>query len=127
MDEDVRKRMLTGKTYPAHEYANKLENRQRLIRDFRIAMQGFDALLTPSITTAAPALADVDQDISPGYFTRPFNFLEMCGLSLPISLNPAGLPTSLQIIGRAHDEAMTLRIGAALERDLPSVGRPVLA
>jgi len=127
MDEDVRKRMLTGKTYPAHEYAAKLENRQRLIRDFRSAMQGFDALLTPSITTAAPSLAEVDQDISPGYFTRPFNFLEMCGLSLPISLNPAGLPTSLQIIGRAHDEAMTLRIGAALERDLPSVGRPVLA
>lgn len=127
MDEDVRKRMLTGKTYSGHEYARKLEKRLRLIAEFKSAMQGFDALLTPSTCTVAPALAEVDQDISPGYFTRPFNFLEKCGLSLPISLNPSGLPTSLQIVGRAHDEAMVLRIGAALETDLPPIGNPVLA
>lgn len=126
MDEDVRIRMLTGKTYAAHEYAHKLQRRQHLIREFKMAMQGFDALVTPSIISTAPALADVDQKISPGYFTRPFNFLEMCGLSLPICLTSSGLPTSLQIVGRAHDEAMTLRIGAALEKDLPSIGRPSL-
>ena len=64
--------------------------------------------------------------ISPGHFTRPFNFLEMCGLSIPIDLNDEGLPTSIQIVGRANAEAMCFRIGAALERDLPPIGQPIL-
>ena len=37
-----------------------------------------------------------------------------------------GMPTSLQIAGRAHDEGICLRIGAALERDLEPIGRPDL-
>jgi aspartyl-tRNA(Asn)/glutamyl-tRNA(Gln) amidotransferase subunit A len=51
----------------------------------------------------------------------------MCGLSLPINLASDGMPTSLQIVGKAHDEAMCLRIGAALEQDLPPIGRPDLS
>ena len=50
----------------------------------------------------------------------------MCGLSLPIDLANNGMPTSLQIAGRAHDEGICLRIGAALERDLEPIGRPDL-
>ena len=89
-------------------------------------MQKFDALVMPTNIGIAPSLADVDQSFAPGYFTRPFNFLEMCGLSVPTNLTSSGLPCSLQIIGQAHDEAMTLRVGAALEKDLPPIGRPVL-
>ena len=126
MDEDVRKRMLSGKTHPGHEYATQLETRKRRITEFEMSMQGFDALVTPSTVDVAPAVSDADQNFAPGYFTRPFNYLEMCGLSLPINLNDNGLPTSLQIIGRAHDEAMVLRIGAALEKDLPPIGLPDL-
>ena len=131
MDEDVRKRMLSGKTHPGHEYAKQLEKRKRRIGEFEMALngyegQGFDALVTPSVVDVAPAVTDADQNFAPGYFTRPFNYLEMCGLSLPIDLNKNGLPTSLQIIGRAHDEAMVLRIGAALEKDLPPIGLPHL-
>jgi len=37
------------------------------------------------------------------------------------------MPTSIQIVGKAHDESMCLRAGAALERDLPPIGRPVLS
>ena len=131
MDEDVRKRMLSGKTHLGHEYATQIEKRKRRIAEFEMALngfegQGFDALVTPSIVDVAPAVTDADQGFAPGYFTRPFNYLEMCGLSLPIDLNKNRLPTSLQIIGRAHDEAMVLRIGAALEKDLPPIGLPDL-
>ena len=90
-------------------------------------MRGFDALVMPSSTSTAPILTEVDQAISPGHFTRPFNFLEMCGLSLPIDLADNGMPTSLQIVGRAHDEGICLRIGAALERDLEPIGRPTFS
>jgi len=126
MDEDVRKRMLSGKTHLGHEYAKQIEKRKRRIAEFEMTTQGFDALLTPSVVDVAPAIDDADQNFAPGYFTRPFNYLEMCGLSIPIDLNKNGLPTSLQIIGRANDEAMVLRIGAALEKDLPSIGLPQL-
>ena len=126
MDEDVRKRMLTGQTYSGHEYVRKLERRDQLIREFGMCIEGFDALVTPSTIGTAPALSTIDQAIAPGYFTRPFNYLAMCALSVPISLNDSGLPTSLQIVGRAHDEAMVLRIGAAFEKDMPPIGRPVL-
>ena len=127
MDEDVRTRMLLGEHYHAHDYFCVLQQRKETMAAFGDAMRGFDALVMPSSTSTAPALADVDQAVSPGYFTRPFNFLEMCALSLPINLASDGMPTSLQIVGKAHDEAMCLRIGAALEQDLPPIGRPDLS
>ena len=127
MDEDVRTRMLLGEHYHAHDYFRVLQQRKEIMADFGDAMRGFDALAMPSSTSTAPALADVDQAVSPGYFTRPFNFLEMCGLSLPINLASDGMPTSIQIVGKAHDETMCLRVGAALELDLPPIGRPDLS
>ena len=127
MDEDVRTRMLLGEHYHAHDYFRVLQQRKEIMADFGDAMRGFDALAMPSSTSTAPALADVDQAVSPGYFTRPFNFLEMCGLSLPINLASDGMPTSIQIVGKAHDEAICLRIGAALEQNLPPIGRPDLS
>jgi aspartyl-tRNA(Asn)/glutamyl-tRNA(Gln) amidotransferase subunit A len=127
MDEDVRARMLLGEHYRAHDYFRVLQQRKETMATFGDAMRGFDALVMPSSTSTAPALADVDQAVSPGYFTRPFNFLEMCGLSLPINLASDGMPTSIQIVGKAHDEAMCLRVGAALEQDLPPIGRPDLS
>lgn len=126
MDEDVRVRMLVGEKFSAHEYFFALQRRQEMISKFGNLMTGFDALVTPTAISVAPRLADVDQAISPGHFTRPFNFLEMCALSIPINLNDEGLPTSMQIVGGANDEAMCLRIGAALEKDLPAIGQPVL-
>lgn len=125
MDEDVRKRMMGGKQLAAWEYVRSLEKRKVMTAQFLRAMKGFDALLTPGAPAVACPVAEADQSTTPGYFTRPFNFLEMCGLTLPISLNAQGLPTSMQVVGEAHDEAMALRIGAALERDLPPIGRPV--
>ena len=127
MDEDVRTRMLSGECYHAHNYFRVLQQRKETMAAYGDAMRGFDALVMPSSTTTAPALTNVDQAVSPGYFTRPFNFLEMCGLSLPINLASDGMPTSLQIVGKAHDEAMCLRVGAALEQDLPPIGRPDLS
>ena len=76
--------------------------------------------ISPSVTVSvAPPLTEVDQAVSPGHFTRPFNYLGMCGLALPTGVTPAGLPTSLQIAARGGDEAVALRVGAALEALLP--------
>lgn len=127
MDQDVRKRMLSSKTILAHDYLSMLRRRRAEIDEFADNMRGFDALLTPTCLSAAPLLSDVDQAVLPGYFTRPFNYLGLCALSLPTGLIESGLPASLQIVAAANNEAMALRIGEALEAVLEPIGRPTLS
>tara|TARA_B100000768_G_scaffold57736_1_gene55972 strand:- start:18 stop:1436 length:1419 start_codon:yes stop_codon:yes gene_type:complete len=121
VDEDVRKRMLTGRTMTHASYQQCLLIRENDTQQFNEALTGFDALLTPTIVSTAPLLSEIDQDISPGHFTRPFNYLDMCALAMPTQPTPTGLPTSLQIVARTSQEALTLRIGTALE---PTFGIP---
>ena len=115
MDADVRARMLSGKQYAAHEYCGMREQRIQDMTAFAAQMRGFDILITPTTIGIAPNIDDVDQDIGPSYYTRPFNYLEMCGISVPTGLDNQGLPTSVQIVGRANDEYTILQAGAALE------------
>ena len=127
MDEDVRPRVLGGRDIKARDYIATL--RKRLV-DQAVnieRMRGLSAVLMPTIATAALPIAGVDQAETPALLTRPANYLAMCALSLPNGLTPSGLPGSLQIMARAHDEAMALRIGAAFEADLGSIGRPPLS
>jgi aspartyl-tRNA(Asn)/glutamyl-tRNA(Gln) amidotransferase subunit A len=92
-----------------------LARRAEAATAFAEAMRGLDAVLTPATTSAAIPVAEVDQGDSPGHFSRVCNWLGMCGLALPMSLTAGGLPLGLQIAARAGDEAMALRVGAALE------------
>jgi aspartyl-tRNA(Asn)/glutamyl-tRNA(Gln) amidotransferase subunit A len=48
-------------------------------------------------------------------FTSPFNATGQPAIAVPTGLSPAGLPISLQIVGRAFDEATVLRVAAAYE------------
>jgi aspartyl-tRNA(Asn)/glutamyl-tRNA(Gln) amidotransferase subunit A len=126
MDEDVRARFLSGRDISASEYMRLLAERAAAAADFAEAMRGFDAVLTPATMSAAIPVAEVDQAVSPGHFTRVFNWLGMCGLALPMALTAGGLPLGLQIAARAGDEAMALRVGAALEAALPPLAWPEL-
>ena len=124
MDEDVRPRMLAGRSVTAAEYIGILADRRSARAEFYYAMRGFDAVLTPTIFATAVPVTEADQSVSPGHFTRPFNYLGMCALSVPTGLGSSGLPTSLQIAARGGAEAMALRIGAALEAAQPRLSRP---
>jgi len=126
MDEDVRPRFLAGRGVSAADYIHIQDERRAAQANYLLAMRGFDAVLTPTLTATSPAVAEVDQTATPAYFTRPFNYLGMCGLALPMGLTTTGLPTILQIVARVGDEAMALRIGAALEAALPGLARPDL-
>jgi len=126
MDEDVRPRFLAGRGVSAADYIHIQDERRAAQANYLRAMRGFDAVLTPTLTATSPAVAEVDQTATPAYFTRPFNYLGMRGLALPTGLTATGLPISLQIVARGGDEAMALRIGAALEAALPGLARPDL-
>jgi aspartyl-tRNA(Asn)/glutamyl-tRNA(Gln) amidotransferase subunit A len=127
LDEAVRKRGLPGKNITAVEYIGAQLRRRDDQAEFAAALKGFDALLTPTTPDTAPPLAGVDEDSTPAHFTRAGNYLGLCGLSLPIGVTDGGLPTSLQIMGRANAEALVLRIGSAYEEARGVFPSPPLA
>jgi aspartyl-tRNA(Asn)/glutamyl-tRNA(Gln) amidotransferase subunit A len=116
IDEAVRPRIRLGRSISARDYLAALADRDRAKREFLAAMDGIDAVLTPTTQTAAIPLDAVDQSTTPAHYTRVFNLLEMCALSLPNGFTAEGLPISLQIACRPYDEAIALRIGWAYQQ-----------
>lgn len=116
LDDDVRPRFWIGKEMLARDYLLALRERDAIKREFAQALADVDALLTPTIATAAPAIDSIDQSTTAANFTRPVNLLEWCALALPNGLTSGGLPTSLQIVCGSYDEGTALRIGWAYEQ-----------
>jgi len=90
-------------------------------------LDAFDLLLTPTQAFVAPRYEEIlgnDSAIRVGVtrFTNPFNALGWPALALPCGAAEHGLPASLQIVGRAGDDALVLAAGASLERGRPIEG-----
>lgn len=117
IDPAVRPRIQLGRDIRAHQYLAALAERDQMKAALLGALEGIDALLTPTTLTAAMPVEEIDQDTTPAHFTRVFNLLEMCALSLPDGFTASGLPLSLQIACRPYDEAMALRIGWAYQQE----------
>jgi aspartyl-tRNA(Asn)/glutamyl-tRNA(Gln) amidotransferase subunit A len=115
LDSAVRKRVLDGGLISAREYFKTKRLQQELQQQLYAALDGVDALLTPTTESSAIPLAEVDQEKQPSRFTRFGNLLELCALALPNGFGASGLPFSLQIVCRGFDEAMALRIGQAYQ------------
>ncbi len=126
LDEDVRSRMTMGRDVTAAHYMALLHARDAGRHEYLRRMTGFDALLTPSMTTTAPRLSEVDQAVAPSHFTRHANYFGLCAVSVPSGLSASGLPTSLQIIARPNAEAEALGIAAAYETARPGMTYPTL-
>jgi aspartyl-tRNA(Asn)/glutamyl-tRNA(Gln) amidotransferase subunit A len=116
LDPHVRPRIAAGRTLTAQAYIDALRMRDVMKAQMAVALDGIDALLTPSTMTTAVPLEEVDQTKAPAHFTRFANYLNLCALSLPNGIASDGLPTSLQIVCRTHDEALALRIGWAYQQ-----------
>jgi aspartyl-tRNA(Asn)/glutamyl-tRNA(Gln) amidotransferase subunit A len=131
LDEVVRRRLLAGAGLSACDYLATLRRRDEMKLEMETALAGAHAFLTPTTTTAAVPLDEVDQKEQPTRMVRFVNILEMCAVALPNGYTAGGLPTSLQIACRGYDEALALRIGHAYqqatdwhERLPPAVERP---
>jgi aspartyl-tRNA(Asn)/glutamyl-tRNA(Gln) amidotransferase subunit A len=84
------------------------------------AMSALDLLLVPTLGFVPPP-ADVDELAvreAVIRFTLPFNALGWPALSVPAGAAENGLPASIQIVGRAGDDALVLAAGRALEASL---------
>jgi aspartyl-tRNA(Asn)/glutamyl-tRNA(Gln) amidotransferase subunit A len=116
VDPHVRPRIQLGRGVSARDYILALAQQKEHQQQFAAATAEIDALLTPTTQTAAIAVDQVDQTGTPAHFTRPGNYLGLCGVALPSGFTSAGLPMSLQILCPAGQEALALRIGWAYEQ-----------
>ncbi len=111
LDEDVRPRILAGREITAAQYLAALRRREQWKRDLDAVFCEADALLTPTMRTAAIPLEEIDQTTQPSYFTRFVNLLDLCALSIPNGFSADGLPIGLQIVCPAYEEETALRLG----------------
>ncbi|HYU13040.1 MAG TPA: amidase, partial [Stellaceae bacterium] len=116
IDPAVRPRIQPGRGISAPDYLAALAERDAMKRAFLAALDGVDALLTPTTQTPPIPIDSVDQTTTPAHFTRLVNLLELCALAVPDGFTRNGLPLSLQIICRPYDEATALRIGWAYQQ-----------
>jgi aspartyl-tRNA(Asn)/glutamyl-tRNA(Gln) amidotransferase subunit A len=116
VDPHVRPRIQLGRGVSARDYIAALGQQKEHQQQFAAATADIDALLTPTTQTAAIPVEQADQTGTPAHFTRPGNYLGLCGVAVPNGFTADGLPTSLQILCHGGQEAMALRIAWAYEQ-----------
>jgi Asp-tRNA(Asn)/Glu-tRNA(Gln) amidotransferase A subunit family amidase len=133
MDPRVVRLMEAGLAMNAVDFKRIEFVRTRAWRQLAPVLERFDALLCPTMSqTARPVDEDESawsRDRGDGLYhgldmTSPFNFVSQCpALTVPVGWTDEGLPVGLQIVARRYRDDEALRIGAALERELPWADR----
>jgi aspartyl-tRNA(Asn)/glutamyl-tRNA(Gln) amidotransferase subunit A len=108
----------------ATDYIQAQRLRKKMQREFAAVWREVDCLIAPATPTAAPRMGEnkvrlggreEDVRILTTRLVRGFNVLGLPALAIPCGLSAAGLPVGLQIVGPAMEEALILRVGAAME------------
>jgi aspartyl-tRNA(Asn)/glutamyl-tRNA(Gln) amidotransferase subunit A len=114
----ARDRLTIGAYIRASDMVQAMRRRRMLVEAMAATMAEIDAILLPTVPDASPKLGELGPYFSnerPPYM-RPFNLTGQPALSVCNGFDAAGLPLSLQIVGRPFDEATVLRVGHAYER-----------
>jgi aspartyl-tRNA(Asn)/glutamyl-tRNA(Gln) amidotransferase subunit A len=114
----LRERFQAGALFTAGEYVQAQRLRSRLRADMNDVLRTVDVLATPTMLgPAASFVKAFDPDFGfPKSNTAPFNAAGLPALALPCGFASSGLPLSLQLAGRAFDEATVLRVGHAYQQ-----------
>jgi aspartyl-tRNA(Asn)/glutamyl-tRNA(Gln) amidotransferase subunit A len=121
---DVRRRLLVGGFVRGIDYVNGQRARQLIRDEVNAVLRAVDCLLAPTLPVPAPPqtaaevrLGDRTESIRLALtmFTRPFNLSGHPVISLPCGFSRRGLPLSCQLVGRAFDEGVVLRLAKAYE------------
>jgi aspartyl-tRNA(Asn)/glutamyl-tRNA(Gln) amidotransferase subunit A len=117
--ESLRPRLRLGAFFTGADYLRAQRLRARFAREIDALLGRVEALIFPG--QAAPALRFEDFPMK-GFapeslrYTAPWNLLGLPAINVPCGFSRDGLPVSIQIVGRAFDDATVLRIARAYER-----------
>ena len=126
-DEGTRKRLLTASLIPSAAGQQAARARALLRAQLHAALAQYDLLLCPTAHQAAPPIAAGQApitsraEVADRFFTRrsyvtPAALAGTPAIALPCGFTSAGLPISLQLIGRPFDEPTVLRAARAYEQ-----------
>ena len=113
-----RRRLMAGAFLAAGDYVEAQQRRQELITAVGAVACEVDVLLVVNAMDPPCRIDDAEQ-IARTYTRQARNVFSLTGqpaLALMCGLSSQGLPLSMQLAARAHDEATVLRVGAAFER-----------
>ena len=113
----ARRLLLGGASVDANDYREAQRMRVRLRANLATAMEDIDILLTAVTPAPACQLNDPDamEKSSDGSLRIPFNVTGNPALALPIGFTAAGLPLSMQLVGRPGEESTVYRVALAYE------------
>ena len=122
-------RALPAILYSSSDYVQAQRERRFMLAEMEPVYAKYDVLLTPTASGPAPRL-DAWRTIrfwQHASLTTPFNVTGGPALAQCMGFTAAGLPLSLQIVGRPFDETTVLRAAYAYEKATAWRGRrPVL-
>jgi aspartyl-tRNA(Asn)/glutamyl-tRNA(Gln) amidotransferase subunit A len=123
----VRLRLEMGRYVLAEDYLRALQLRVELCRAVDFALASIDALLLPTLPIAAPPLGAQTVDIEGRpepvraamlRLTQMFNVSGHPAIALPAGTTAAGLPVSMQLVGRRNETDQLLSVAAAVETQM---------
>ena len=115
--EDFLGRALPAVLYSGADYVQALRERRQMLAEMAPIYETCDVLVCPTAAGPAPRLGTW-RTISfwqSSSLTTPFNVTGGPALAQCMGFTRAGLPLSLQIVGRPFDEATVLRVAHAYE------------
>lgn len=116
--ETSRRKLLPGAFISAGDYVQAQQLRSKLIDAVDNVFRDVDILLTANSMEPACRIDDATElaRTYPRQARVPFNLTGHPALAMMSGLSTSGLPLSLQLVGRGHDEVTVLRAAAAYER-----------
>lgn len=132
LGEDVRVRLEIGQFLLAKDYVRAQRLRRALAAAMAAALEGVDALVTPTLIVGAPPVGadevEVDGQRLPVHTamtrcTAPFNLTGLPALTLPCGRDRDGLPVGLQLVGRPGGDCALIEVALAVEAALGQSGK----
>lgn len=125
LDPNVAARIKAADNIMAWEYVRRRNVIEALSVSAAERLACIDALLTPTVAITPPTL---DSLVPEGAYSKANmqalrntvmgNFMGLCGLTLPVGKDAAGIPVGLQLLAGPWQEARLLAIGQAIEARL---------
>lgn len=104
---------------PAKDYINALRIRVKIQQAMDNLFQDYDAIVTPTLNTEAGPISQRFSEWSRGFVsnevTAAANVAGLPAITIPNGFGSRGLPTGIELTGRAFDENILLAIATAIQ------------
>lgn len=132
LEPNIVARIAAADNISASEYVRRRTAIQNWSAAAAAALDGVDALLSPTVAATPPTLAELEPE---GAYPRinmlalrntaVINFMGLCAVTLPVGRDALGMPVGLQLIGKPWAEPRLLAVARAAE-DLIGTTRHIL-